>query len=278
MAKRKFSELTEMLKAAGVDSLDELIDDESGLPYPEVLKRLKANQEGFTKATQESAREKAAREQREGELQQAINVATQWKQQAESYGQALNEATAAAKGRAAQTGEDWRTDPILQPAAQYYDEKIGKINELLTVLGQGVASMIQENNKRWATAATWGDGVEIDRLKAKYPDFDVEQVKAAARRSGINSWEGAYTHMKGEGYDDRIKTERAKWDDERKTERETIRAEALKEYAEKGHTPETEMGSTGTTAPPVGGADEKPKQWGDAWKGLAKELEGAGIR
>jgi hypothetical protein len=258
------TKLSELLKANNL-TLDDLEDDELNLSLSEVKKRLKANQDGYTKATQTVG-------ERERQLQDYHNALQQWQahaQQLEARSQTLEQQIAKRAEDVQRQGGDWKRDPLFQDLVADFDgisSGIIESREASKALAQGLVGIATRYTADRGAVLNWIDQAEQRFMKQDNPDFDADEIRKWAKENGVNtSWKDSYVRYKASKLPETEAKIRAE-------EREKV----LAEHGDKLSRPvETEMGSSSRPAPPVGGAAKK--EYKDAWSGLAGELEKAGV-
>jgi len=258
------TKLSDLLKEKGL-TIDDLEDDELNLPVAEVRKRLKANQEGFTKATQTVA-------ERERQLQEYSQAYEGWRARAgqlEEHSKTLERQIAERAERVQAAGGDWRRDPLFQDMIGDFDKISGGIQESREAAGalaKGMLGIAERYTSDRRAFLGFADKVEQRFMKQDHPDFDAEEIRKWSKENGVaDSWEGSYTRWKASKLPENEAAIR-------KEEREKVLAEHGDKLRE---TPPTEMGGSSRPAPSVGGG--KPKEYKDAWGGLAGELERIGV-
>lgn len=255
--------LSEILKQHGY-KIEDVEDDEAGVPIPEMRKRLKANQEGFTKESQ-------ARAAREKELAEAQGQLAQYGQHVQGLTTELQQLRQEAQTRAEQVaaaGGDWKRDPLFQDIAREFESVAkdrAKSQDTFKALATGLVGIANEFTTFRNTAQQWARKLEIAEMKRAHPDFDEDQVVAVAKQHQLGDWETSYKVWKANDADTLVA-------DAEKRGRDA----ALKEVEDRGTLPPTEMGG-GPAGPSPRGT---PKEYNDAWTGsggLADMLKAAGI-
>jgi hypothetical protein len=256
--------LSELLAEKGI-TLDDLVDDELNLPVSEVRKRLKANQDGFTKATQTLAEKDRA-------LQQYAEAYEQWRQYGEglaSRAQTLEQQAAARAEQVQREGGDWRRDPLFADLVSDHDKLSAGIREShdnSSALAKGIVGIAQRYNADRGAFLGFADEVTRRFMKMDHPDFDADEVRAWAKENGVaDSWKNSYDRMKA-----------SKFPEQEEKIRKDEREKVLTEHGDRlKDPPATEMGGSARPSGPAGGP--RQKEYKDAWGGLAGELEKAGL-
>lgn len=256
--------LSELLKEQNL-TIDDLEDDELNLSVGEVRKRLKANQEGFSKATATaSAYEKSLREH--------ADALEQWRHYAgklEGKAKDLEGRIAARAEKVQAAGGDWRRDPLFQDMVTDFDgitAGIQESREASGALAKGLLGIAERYTLDKRAFLSFADETTKRFMKMDHPDFDADEITKWAKENGVaDSWENSYTRWKATKLPEREA-------EIRKEEREKVLAEHGDRLKE---TPATEMGNGGRPPAPVGGGTKK--EYKDAWGGLAGELERIGV-
>lgn len=254
------TKLSELLKANNL-TLDDLEDDELNLPVSEVRKRLKHNQDGFTKATQSLA-------ERDKQLEEYDKAYQGWRQRAEQleqHSRTLEQQIAARAEKVQAAGGDWKRDPLFAELVADFDgitSGISESREASQALAKGMLGIAQRYTEDRGRFLQFADRVEQRFMKQDHPDFDAEEIRKWAKENGVSdSWEGSYTRYKASKLPENEAKIRAE-------EREKVLAEHGDKLKE---APVTEMGGSSRSPSPVGGPQKK--DYKDGWGGLAKEFE-----
>jgi hemoglobin-like flavoprotein len=258
------AKISELLAQAGLTE-DDLIDDEFDLPVKEVRKRLKANQEGYTKATQAVA-------ERDRDLQAYAENIGKWETYTkglEGQVKGLEQRIAERAERVQAAGGDWRRDPLFNELISDFDTVVQGVQEAqnqTTALAKGMFAIADRYNNDRKAIYGFVDRVEQRFLKQDHPDFDAEEVRKWSQQNGVSdSWENSYKRMRA----DRLP----------QTEEEIkkkVREEVIAEHGDKlREPPATEMGGGGARATLPAGHGVK-KEYKDSWGGLVHEFQRIG--
>lgn len=258
------TKLSDLLKANNL-TIDDLEDDELNLSVGEVRKRLKANQDGFTKTTQSLAE----RDRSLAEHAKALNEWQAYAGQLEIRSKTLEQKIAERAEKVAAAGNDWRRDPLFQDLVGDFDQitaGIKESQEASGALAKGMVGIAQRYTQDRTAFLGFADTVIQRFMKQDHPDFDAEEIRKWAKANGVaDSWEGSYTRWRASKMPEIIEETKKK-----------TREEVLTEHGDRlRETPPTEMGGSSRPATPVGGGAKK--EYKDSWGGLAGELERIGV-
>lgn len=259
--------LSEFLAQHNV-KLEDLEDDEVGLPLPEVRKRLKENQDSYTKGQQALKDFQRQAEQNHAQWQQAWQAQQQENLALQQRLAALQEAGNQAAQRSAAAGQDWRRDPLFLDIAAEFDRTshaLARHQEGSQAIAKAVVSMAEQYTRDRQMFANYIYQQNVREMKRQYEDFDAEAVSETAKKYGINDWEAAYKAHKADRLPGEIENIKKQ-----------TREETLKEAQEKfGRGNDTEMGG-GPPAPAVSGGGEKVS-YDKSFENLASQLKAQGI-
>lgn len=211
---KKLAEFLEEIKATHPDIKLEDLTYDDGTPLPQVIDAYKNS--GATNAQAKAL---------ESKLNQAIDLNQQWQR----YGEEVERGKRTAAPSASKESKDILAvfeDPAYSPLKPVFSQIV---NTLQSFADSVVAFQNQYAQDRQYAAGQFENST-IDRLKAKYGDkWDTDKVRDYAKKSGINSWDGAYNAMIGENLPNEVasaeKIAREKWEKEKDTKREAGRTE-----------------------------------------------------